>query len=210
MPILSMPATPRFQTGIFSLVTKTRSFTSAEDGSVQTKIKPGAQWLLEAVLPLMVQAAAQPWTAFLSELDGPAGRFFAGDPFKLAPLGVGTGTPLVDGASQIGTSLITDGWTPSQTGIMLKGDMFAMDLPGGGRSLHQITADADSGAGAGAATLAIHPAIRESPANNATIITASPTCVMRLLDDDQAVWSIDSAGFFTIAFTAIESFNLGS
>lgn len=210
MAILAMPASPRFQTGRFSLVTKTRSFMSAEDGSVQTRIKPGAQWLLEAVLPPLLQATAQPWTAFLTELDGPAGRFFAGDPFKTAPLGVATGTPLVDGAAQTGTALITDGWTASTTGILLKGDMFAVDLPGGGRSLHQVTADANSGAGAGAATLSIHPAIRESPANNATIITASPTCVMRLLDDQQAGWEIDSAGFFTIAFTAIESFNLGS
>ena len=209
MPILSMPSAPRFQTAVFSLVTKTRSFTSAEDGSVQTKIKPGAQWLLEAVLPPMLQATAQPWTAFLSELDGPAGRFFAGDPFKLAPLGVGTGTPLVHGASQTGTSLITDGWTTGQTGIMLKGDMFHIPLPSGGRSLHQVTADVNSDGG-GNATLAVHPAIRESPANNAVLVTASPTCVMRLLDDEQARWEVDSAGFFTIAFTAIESFNLGA
>ena len=86
---------------------------SAEDGSVQTKIKPGAQWLLEAVLPPMVQATAQPWTAFLSELDGPAGRFFAGDPFKLAPLGVGTGTPLVAGAGRLRTTTGLAGVPPS-------------------------------------------------------------------------------------------------
>ena len=209
MAILSMPGAPRFTDAEFRLVTKTRSFTSAEDGSTQTKIKPGAQWLLEAVLPPMIRAEAALWTAFLAELDGSAGRFYAGDPLALVPLGVATGAPVVNGASQTGTSLITDGWTFSITGIMVKGDYLAMDLPLGGRSLHQVTADADSD-GAGNATLAIHPPLRESPANNATIITSSPTCVMRLLDDDQARWAIDGAGHYSIAFTAVESFNLGA
>lgn len=209
MPILSMPGTPRFQSGLFRVVTKTRTFMSSEDGSSQTKIKPGAQWLLEAALPPMTRAEAAPWTAFLAELDGPAGRFYAGDPFALAPLGGATGTPLVNGASQTGTSLITDGWTVSTTGILLKGDYLAMDLPLGGRSLHQLTANADSD-GAGAATLPIRPAVRESPADNAAVIVSSPTCVMRLLDDEQAGWSIDAGGFYTIAFAAIESFNQGA
>lgn len=206
-----MPAAPRFTDSEFRLITKTRLFESSEDGSGQTKIKPGAKWRIEAVLPLMTRAEAALWTAFLAELDGPARRFYAGDPFALTPLGVATGTPLVNGASQTGTSLITDGWTPNITGVMVKGDYFAVDLPSGGgaRSLHQVTADADSDGG-GNATLAIRPPLRESPADGATIITSSPTCVMRLIDDNQAGWAIDAAGLYSIAFTGLESFNLGA
>jgi len=209
MPILSLPATPRFQTAEFRLVTRTRSFPSSEDGTVQTLIKPGARWGLQAVLPLMARATAQPWLAILAELEGPAGRFYQGDPYALTPLGaVGASAPLVNAASQTGGTLITDGWDFSVTGIMLKGDFFSYDVPLGGRQLHQMIADANSD-GSGNVTLSFKPNIRESPANNAAITISSPTCVMRLPDDNQALWSMDEGGLYSIALNAVESFNTG-
>ena len=113
-------------------------------------------------------------------------------------VGVATGTPLVNGAAQnvtwaasqdTGTqSLVTDGWTNSITGILLAGDVFTIagvfavnpvtkaTLP----FLRQfvVTADADSGATTGPATLTISPPIITSgaqktcsavPADNAAI-----------------------------------------
>ncbi|RVI91821.1 P22 phage major capsid protein family protein [Sinorhizobium meliloti] len=113
-------------------------------------------------------------------------------------VGVATGTPLVQGASQnvtyasvkdTGTqSLVTDGWTNSTTGILKAGDIFTIanvyavnpvtkaTLP----FLRQFTvmADADSGATTGPATLTISPPIITSgafqtvsaaPADNAAI-----------------------------------------
>src|SRR6185312_6448431 len=91
-------------------------------------------------------------------------------------VGVATGTPLVDGASQNVTydgtnsqSLVTKGWTNSITGILKAGDVFTLAgvyavnpvtkavLP----YLQQfvVTADANSGASTGPATLTISPAI---------------------------------------------------
>lgn len=113
-------------------------------------------------------------------------------------VGVATGTPLVNGASQVSTyasvkdtmtqNLVTDGWTNSVTGIVKAGDVitiagvFAVNpvtkatLP----FLKQfvVTADANSGATTGPATLSIYPAIIDSgafknvsaaPADNAAI-----------------------------------------
>lgn len=113
-------------------------------------------------------------------------------------VGVATGTPLVNGASQTsayddvkntGTqTLNTDGWTASTTGILKAGDVFTIAgvyavnpvtkavLP----FLKQfvVTADADSGATTGPAALTISPAIIVSgafqnasaaPADNAAI-----------------------------------------
>ena len=113
-------------------------------------------------------------------------------------VGVATGTPLVNGGSQVSTyasvkdsmtqSLITDGWTNSTTGIVKAGDVFTIanvyavnpvtkaTLP----FLKQfvVTADANSGATTGPATLTIYPAIITSgafqnvsaaPADNAAI-----------------------------------------
>lgn len=99
-------------------------------------------------------------------------------------VGVATGTPLVNGASQNVTyanatgsnwsqSLITDGWTNSTTGILKAGDVFTIagvfavnPVPGEGSTgkkampyLQQFTvlADANSGASTGPATLTISP-----------------------------------------------------
>lgn len=114
-------------------------------------------------------------------------------------VGVATGTPLVNGANQNVTydsvkdgdftqALVTDGWTNSTTGILKAGDVitiagvFAVNpvtkatLP----FLRQftVTADANSGASTGPATLTIYPAIIASgafqnvsaaPADNAAI-----------------------------------------
>lgn len=113
--------------------------------------------------------------------------------------GVATGTPLVNGASQNVTyaastnggtsqSLVTDGWTNSTTGILLKGDKITIagvnavnpvskaDL--GYLQEFTVLADADSGASTGPATLTVSPAIITSgpfqtvtaaPADNAAI-----------------------------------------
>ena len=119
-------------------------------------------------------------------------------------VGVATGTPLVNGASQNVTyaaskdtwtqSLVTDGWTNSTTGILLEGDVFTI---AGVNSINQrtradtgnlqtfvVTADADSGASTGPATLTISPPIITSgpyqtvtaaPADNAAITVKTGT-----------------------------------
>ncbi len=102
---------------------------------------------------------------------------------------VGTqgGTPLVNGATQTGASLVTDGWSNSITGVVKKGDVFT--IPGvyavnpvskntlGSLQQFVVTADANS-SGAGAATISIYPSIvtsgatktvSNSPADNAAI-----------------------------------------
>ena len=208
MAILALPASPKFSAAQFKLVTNSLHHTSSADGTTQTVLLPGPHWMLEAALPPMLRAAAEEWLAFLADLDGMTGRFFAGDPLGKTPRGVATGTPLVNGASQTGGSLITDGWTVSITGILKKGDYIAYDTPSGVRMLHKLIAAANSDGG-GNATLSVKPVIRESPANNQAIITSNATCVMRLLDNNQAGWEEELGDFYRIGFTAIESFNTG-
>ena len=113
-------------------------------------------------------------------------------------VGVNTGTPLVNGASQnvaytavkdtYVQDLVTDGWTNSTTGILKAGDVitiagvFAVN-PVGKETLpflreFTVQADVDSGASTGPATLSISPPIITSgaqqtcsaaPADNAAI-----------------------------------------
>jgi hypothetical protein len=93
-------------------------------------------------------------------------------PIYKTTLGVGTGTPLVAGASQTGSSIDTDGWTISQTGILKAGDAVQF---AGIKTVYEITADCDSD-GSGDASLPINPSILvgSSPGDNAAItVTAS-------------------------------------
>ena len=113
-------------------------------------------------------------------------------------VGAHGGTPLINGASQNVTyatakdtwtqSLITDGWTNSITGILKAGDVFTIagvnkvnpktKVTTGVLQQFVVTADADSGATTGPATLTISPPIivsgphqtgNAAPADNAAI-----------------------------------------
>jgi hypothetical protein len=124
-------------------------------------------------------------------------------------LGARGGTPLVNGASQTGASLVTDGWSNSITGVLKAGDIIT--LPSvfavnpitkqstGRLQQFVITADANS-SGAGAATFAISPSITVS--GTTQTVTASPA-------DDAAITvlgtlstvGMSNVGFHRDAFT---------
>ena len=87
-----------------------------------------------------------------------------------APNGAGGGTPLVNGASQTGSSLVTDGW-PNTTLVMKAGDVFKV---AGLNALYRIRDDLTSD-GSGDGTLTINPPVASgnSPANNAALTLTS-------------------------------------
>lgn len=91
------------------------------------------------------------------------------------------GTPLVKGANQTGSSLLTDGWSASVTGVLKKGDVITLASvngvnPQSRESTGQlrnfvVTQDVDSNA-SGNATVPIYPAITTSGAEQT--VTAAP------------------------------------
>ncbi len=83
----------------------------------------------------------------------------------ITPNGVGGGTPLVDGASQTGGSIITDGWSVSITNVVRAGDVLKF---AGDNIVYEVRDDASSN-GSGQATINITPNLRVSPANDAVI-----------------------------------------
>lgn len=200
MTILSLPAAPKFKQARFGLSSNALTFQSPLNGTVQTVEFPGARWMLTASLPPMKRDTASDWQSFFAQLRGMSGRFYAGDPKGRVPRGTALGTPLVNGASQTGTSLITDGWTISQAAALKAGDYFQV-----GTELKVVLATVASN-GSGQATITFEPPLRASPADNAPIITSNPVCIMRMTNNDQAGWDIEEAAVYGMAFSAVESF----
>ncbi len=201
MPTLTMPSTPGFRASRFGLIANTQTFRSPLDGTVQTLELTGARWRASYELPPMNRAQGAAWTAFLSELLGSAGRFFGFDPDARTPLGSGLGAPQVRGAGQTGKSLIVDGWTELETGLLLPGDYFEV-----GGELKMVTAQVDSDSG-GEAAVAFTPSLRASPVDNAALTLTNPRVTMMLSDDEQAAWDADRASVYGISFAGVEVFS---
>lgn len=210
MAILTVPSTGNIQTMTFGPTANTLDHTSSLDRTTQTVELVGVLWQLSVTMqPMRPEDGGEDWATFLSELAGEAGRFYAGDLFRTAPLGSAKsapGTPLVNGASQTGRVVTIDGAPASATGYLLRGDYAAWDLPSGGRSMHKVTADANSN-GSGEVSLSLFPPLRESPADNAPVLISPASCVMKLVDDDQAPWRVRNDGLYEVAFGAVEAVN---
>jgi len=166
----------------------------------QAQAHPGQAWAASVSLPPMSRADAEEWVAFLLSLNGPEGTFLLGDTAHATPRGTAGGTPLVNGGSQTGQDLITDGWTPGAT--LLKGDMIQIGLTTNTR-LYKMLVDGTA-TGGGAMTLTLWPDLRSSPANNAPLFTAAPQSLFRLADTTTR-WSIDEAKIYGLSFSAMEA-----
>src|ERR1700722_5333611 len=117
---LNMPTTPGWSKINFSaknIVGLSRSpFTNQQ----QVYQWPGEFFSVDVSLPPMQKGTAESWINFLVSLRGTLGTFFIGDVYRVAPQGVATGTPLVNGAQgSMSSTLATKGWTHSITNIFL-------------------------------------------------------------------------------------------
>ena len=127
-------------------------------------------------------------------------KIYQNQSLPMHTVGVATGTPLVNGAAQNTTYLLskdtwtqtlaTDGWTNSQTGILKAGDVFTIAgvnavnqrtrASTGNLQTFVVTADADSGASTGPASLTISP----------PIITSGPYQTVDAAPADDAVITV--------------------
>jgi len=177
--------------------------TSPFTGQQQVYQHPLQMLTASIELPPMGRADAATFIAALISLQGAAGTFIFGDPAWTSPRGIGTGTPLINGAGQTGTTLNTDGWTNSQTNILRAGDWIQVGT-GSTRQLCMVLVDANSN-GAGEAVLELFPRIRTAYADNVAITTTNPKGVWRLAGETSFVQDV---GAITrgIVVNAMEAF----
>ena len=171
-------------------------------GATQVVKHQGQWWEFEASLPPMLRADAEEWISFFLRLNGKQGTFLLGDPNGETARGTATGSPVVNGSSQTGDELITDGWTGSITGIMKAGDYFSL---GSGTStrLHKVIEDANSDSG-GNATLRIWPDVRSSPTDDAPLDVTAPKGHFRLISNEMP-FQIRAPNLYSITFAGVEA-----
>ncbi|MEO5331314.1 MAG: hypothetical protein H7839_04770 [Magnetococcus sp. YQC-5] len=165
----------------------------------------GAQrFSIQATWAGLTREQFAPIDAFLMSQGGQAGSFL----FKAygfdAPLGIATGTPVVIGASQVGTSLVTGGWTPSQTNILKAGDIITI---AGQTKVYKVVADADSNS-SGGATLSILPSLLVSPADAAVISVNSVAFTVAQAGDviETIVGRCAGGYLFNFSLSMVEAF----
>lgn len=122
-------------------------------------------------------------------LFGPLGE-------EAAARGTVAGTPVVNGASQTGSSIAIDGLGAGQT--VLAGDWLQIGS-GTSAELKMNLTDATAN-GSGEITLAdIWPQIRTSPADNSTVVFTNPKGRFRLRENLRK-WDIGLASIYGVAF----------
>jgi len=190
MPV-TMPSLYGFVTASnFYLETNTQIFESPINKTVQTLALSGARWKAEITLRRMKPTEAAQWIAFFLACRGMSDTFQLGDPNWPKNYGVGTGSPVVNGAGQTGTSLNITGATANITNWLRAGDYFSVN-----GELKRLVAPCNTN-GSGQTTLLFEPPLRNSPSNSAVITVNNPTAKMRLSDDMQQQWLTDFNGIY--------------
>ena len=186
----TFPTSPAFNS--LNVKSVQNTFVSrALSGRRQARQLGGQFWKMTATFPPMTRAQFAPIYAFVVKQRG---RY---ESFTIVPAVISTGqgspagTPLVDGASQTGRSLVTDGWNASIS-IFKAGDYLKI---AGNDKVYMVTADVSSD-GSGDATISIEPALVASPADDAAITHSSVSFTVALTSGIQE-FSTGTSGLFS-------------
>ncbi|GEM_PF-1588794 len=157
-----------------------------------------AFWVVDIDLRFLSRAEAMPVVSFINKLRGQRGTFSFYDVINAAPLGSPSGSPKVNGASQTGFSLVTDGWPNSTNNLLKEGDRIQIE-----NSLYRVLSNVNSN-GSGQATIDVWPHLKSHP-DNSDIITTNPKGLFRLDAGTQIVDLIDRNKLYQITLSAIEA-----
>ncbi len=156
----------------FRLIDGDRVFRSQLSGSVRTEQVHPPYWLGSLTFVRLKAVHGQAIEAYVWRV-GKRNR-------ALVPMtdyqrqGAGGGTPRVNGGSQTGLTLATDGW-PGSTTVLKAGDRIGV-----ANQAFEIAEDATTSAG-GAVTLQLSNNIRTAPADNALLEIDQPVvrCIVK-------------------------------
>ena len=176
------------------LVTGRAELRPAWGGDIQRLNRAGSRFAIDVTMPVMTYAAAQDWSDINDETATVTMQivqpgFDAGSP----------GTPLVNGASQSGTTLIIDGLTPY---YVLRKNQWISVSTGGRLYAYRVKTEVVASAG-GAASVVLTTMLRVSPANNDLIEIAAPR-IEGFATVPNDAWATNTAGHVALSFTIEE------
>lgn len=191
----------------WELVTHTKSYTSPLTGYTQLLANPNSHWRAHVSYALHGEETVRQMTTFILSLNGPQGKFLFFPPHAKTPKGHASGAPVIKGANQKGSQLITSGWQQKNgdSTVLKKGDSITILLANGHNSLHSLTSDAVV-TSTNDAHLAITPPLRLPPRHGSRVITHDCFCVMRLANDKQSRFSFEKMSQASMQFELIESY----
>jgi hypothetical protein len=181
MPTINWPDTPAFRPASVEWSQMLPEVLSASvfNQSIQSTVMGHAYWMVTIGIGPRRRSEVQDWEAFLAQFLDTRNRVSFWDWRLEAPRGTGAGAPLVKGAAQMGTTILTDGWTPSQN-VLLAGDWVGV----GGelrRSIATVASDV-----AGEASLVLDQPVRSAPADNSAVVITKPKSLFVCTTDKKA------------------------
>ncbi len=159
---------------------------------------------LKLVFPPLTSDLAPLLLGWLAEMRGMATATQLTPPSYKGPRGAPAGSPVANstgtGTNVAGsTTLITRGWTPGQTGLLLPWDLCQL-----GYRLHRVSGtDGVTSDAAGNATFSVYPSLREDVADGTPLTCLNPRGLYGLADNKRN-WATDVARFTTITVPLIE------
>lgn len=189
---LTMPSVRPTDTS-WTIISNQKQFVSPLTGAIQAAQRTGNRWKATLTFSDLFDADRALMQAFLAQLQATANNFYLED-HSYSRRADGGGTPVVNGGSQTGNELVTDGWTG--TYAMRAGDFFEVN-----GELKMAVADA--AITAGAATIDFVPELRASPSDNAAITISNPKGIFRLIKNE-STWSNRSPRISSFSFEAVE------
>jgi hypothetical protein len=151
-------------------------------------------WYGVFTTPYLEEDEFRKWVNWRRSMVNDSGSFYASDTVRTAPTNAVIGTPKVDGAGQLGSSLPTKNWAPN-TLVLEAGDYFQV-----GTEYYQLKEDILTDA-LGKVILNFMPSIRTAQNDNAPIITDNPKMIA-VLTDVNAITTRDvrKKGVFSFAW----------
>lgn len=177
LPTSPVPAAASIISRQPTLVSETHSLQR------QVRTRGGQRWGIKLSWRNLRRDQIASLFAFAIAQRGQYEAFTLTVPGHTAPLGIATGTPVVNGSNQAGRSLVTSGWTSNTAGILKAGTYLKC---AGHSKVYLLTADASSDA-LGVATLAIEPALIATPANSEALVINNVPFTVSLASDIREV-----------------------
>ena len=176
--------------------------STTTSGRRQARQIDGQRFRLTISFPPMTRAEFSPINAFIVKQRSQLESFTYSPPTISTPLGVASGSILVNGAISAGaTSCSIDGMANSTTGVFKAGDYFRFT---GQSKVYMVMADVSSN-GSGQGTLTFEPPLRTAVSDNNAIIYSSVDFTVGLVSDIQE-FNIGTENLFQYQIDVVEVF----